>query len=319
MSSLRVQRFLLDYLVGSGLTFLALLLLIGNVTVLDTRVELGIAKSCSGHFSPHDVLAQLQPSLRSKEVCQVVSPCEETQLVRCSGPLKFFELPRAFLTLDRLDYRARDALVEPYGVHRYRFNATRRFSLNTLFALFIFSVFITEAGAVVFALWRQNGLKAAFSQRPGAHRAQFLLPVLYAVAWSLFVIVVNHFVYGAFGHPGAGQNELLEGFSRSLTGIVFAVILAPFAEELVFRGMLLRFFIDRGWVKSGVILVSLGFALLHGFSEPGPGWQIYTSASFFFGSVILCLLYIRGKSLWPPIIFHAAYNGVMLINFIARG
>ncbi len=319
VSSLRVTKFLLDYLVGSGLTFLLLFLLVGNVTVLDTSTELGIAYRCSDAFPRQEVFKQLEPSLNSTEACEVVSPCEEAQKIQCSGTLKLYQLPQTFLLPDRLDIRVKNALAEPYGVYSYTFGATRRFSLNTLFALIIFSVFITEAGAVVFALWRQNSLATAFSLGPGGKKAQLLSPVLYAVFWSVFVIVMNRLVYGLFDHPGIEQSELLKGFSRSLPGIFFAVFLAPFAEELMFRGVFLRFFIEKGRATLGLILVSVGFALLHGFSETSLAWQIYTSSTFFAGSVILCLLYIRGKSLWPPIIFHSAYNVCMLAYFNVHG
>jgi membrane protease YdiL (CAAX protease family) len=85
---------------------------------------------------------------------------------------------------------------------------------------------------------------------------------------------------------------------------VFAVILAPVAEEFIFRGVLFTFVKQNGFPKSAWIGVSALFALIHG------------DAAIFiplFGlSLVLTWLYEMTDSLLAPMFTHALFNAANL-------
>lgn len=83
---------------------------------------------------------------------------------------------------------------------------------------------------------------------------------------------------------------------------VSLVVLAPVAEEVVFRGYLfgkLRKFIPT-WVA--VILTSALFGLVH--------FQWNVAIDTFALSVVMCLLRLSTGSLWPAILLHMMKNGI---------
>jgi hypothetical protein len=95
--------------------------------------------------------------------------------------------------------------------------------------------------------------------------------------------------------------------------VIIAVILAPFFEELLFRGVLFQYLrsrylmVARG-IFEAVVLSALGFALLH------LGGSILPILPL---GIILALVMHKWNSLWPPIFLHFLYNSlVVLILFL---
>ncbi|MEX0748450.1 MAG: type II CAAX endopeptidase family protein [Candidatus Saccharimonadales bacterium] len=84
------------------------------------------------------------------------------------------------------------------------------------------------------------------------------------------------------------------------------VVLAPFAEELIFRGLLLPALSKTIGLVPAVVIVSLGFGLLH------PPLSAMVIIAVF--ALFLALIYVRTNSLWPAILLHSTKN---LIAFIA--
>lgn len=80
--------------------------------------------------------------------------------------------------------------------------------------------------------------------------------------------------------------------------------LAPFCEELFFRGLLLRSFSARMGRGFGIVISSLIFAAAHGSAV---GFVPRFIMGALFASVTL-----RTGSLWPAIVAHAANNSVAL-------
>lgn len=97
-------------------------------------------------------------------------------------------------------------------------------------------------------------------------------------------------------HTALANSVSLDGLLR----LALAVLIAPFVEELVFRGMLLRAWeAEWGWFVS-IIATSVVFAAYH----PVP-------AAAFASSVLLCTLYRRSRSLRACILAHAVYNALL--------
>lgn len=84
-----------------------------------------------------------------------------------------------------------------------------------------------------------------------------------------------------------------------------AVIVAPIVEEIVFRAVLFNFFSRRLGVLAGVIVTSLIFSVFH-----------LNATSFivlFLLGVVLQVLYIKTKSIYSCMLFHAVHNSVAIL------
>lgn len=87
--------------------------------------------------------------------------------------------------------------------------------------------------------------------------------------------------------------------------ILMAVFVAPFFEELMFRGMVFPYLAKRVGLAGGTALVSLLFAGMH--------FHLPSFVPLFLLSAALCLVYWRTGSLWVGIGMHAIFNGVTIL------
>ena len=97
--------------------------------------------------------------------------------------------------------------------------------------------------------------------------------------------------------------------------VLFAVGLAPFYEELLFRRVLFGRLAATGMVLPGIVLSSLLFALSHeipGLS--GHDWAAMLQLWLVYGGMgaVFAWLYQRTGTLLAPIVAHAINNGVAL-------
>lgn len=135
----------------------------------------------------------------------------------------------------------------------------------------------------------------------------------YLIILPMFVATV--LIYAGILHmleiqmqPQPVMKALMELDSPIWIGLsfVFAVIAAPWVEELVFRGVLLPWLIRRGGLAAGLILTSLIFALVHGHAQ--------TLVPLFMISVAFGCGYIWSGSLWIPVTMHACFNALNLVT-----
>jgi membrane protease YdiL (CAAX protease family) len=85
----------------------------------------------------------------------------------------------------------------------------------------------------------------------------------------------------------------------------FAIVLAPVAEEFIFRGVLFTFLKQRGFPKSAWLGVSLLFALVHG--------DVAIVVPLFTLALVLTFLYETTGSLLASFFTHALFNAANLI------
>lgn len=136
--------------------------------------------------------------------------------------------------------------------------------------------------------------------------------ILFTVGFVLVAPEISRLIIGLFP---MSQSDI-EMFERMYTGGIATTItlclIAPFIEEMLFRGVFLRSFIPTyGWVKS-ILYSSLLFGLFH--------MNIYQFVIATILGLISGWLYVSTKSLWPSIIEHAAYNtGVVIYYYIVTG
>lgn len=115
--------------------------------------------------------------------------------------------------------------------------------------------------------------------------------------------------------PKVGQEIAFNNVSARIDYVVAFitfVIMAPLAEELLFRGYLLGGLIEKGNVWLAVIVSSVVFGLLHapGFTETGIVWQWGAAADTFALAIVAGSLRVTTKNIWAGVILHAIKNGI---------
>jgi membrane protease YdiL (CAAX protease family) len=83
------------------------------------------------------------------------------------------------------------------------------------------------------------------------------------------------------------------------------VLVAPVAEEVFFRGYMLRFMERRLGFRAGLLLSSVVFAAIH--LNPS-GLPVYMVIA-----MVMALVYRRSRNLLSPIVAHATLNGTVLL------
>ncbi|MFI3290272.1 MAG: type II CAAX endopeptidase family protein [Opitutales bacterium] len=92
----------------------------------------------------------------------------------------------------------------------------------------------------------------------------------------------------------------LNGFLEISLGFLVTVILAPIAEELIFRGLLYRLFRSKMPVYLAIITSSAIFALIH--------FSIFAFLALFFLSCLLCYIYEKYCDLKLCMLVHCLFN-----------
>lgn len=132
-------------------------------------------------------------------------------------------------------------------------------------------------------------------------------------------------LFHTFGVEPVPSNQVMveQAFGRwPLRLVLFAVVLAPAYEELLFRRVLFGRFLDGGRPWLGIVLSSLAFALIHevpGLSGNGPAaivqlWLVYGGMGAAFA-----WLYWRTGTLWASIAAHAGNNALALLLLALTG
>ncbi len=137
----------------------------------------------------------------------------------------------------------------------------------------------------------------------GHSAVRFLLG---GAALSMVVMVVPPFLPESKGFP---LQKMFNSPSSAYAVAVFAVLLAPFVEELVFRGLLFAFFEKNGGLTFAIAGTAFLFALLH-IPEYWGAWDHVVMILI----VGIVFSVVRGmtRSVTPSYLLHLAYNGTLM-------
>ncbi len=127
--------------------------------------------------------------------------------------------------------------------------------------------------------------------------------IVYLIVSSLLTLLASHVI------PGFDINQAQDvGFDQLgsrleyIAAFVTLVIIAPLAEEGLFRGYLYGKLKKTNQIWIAIIVTSVTFGALHG------AWNL--AVDTFALSVILCLLRESTGSLWASILLHMTKNGI---------
>ena len=146
------------------------------------------------------------------------------------------------------------------------------------------------------------------------------LGLLVRFAAGVASVAVTAVLERATGQAVSLPQQVRTGMSGPAIALfaLYAVIVAPLTEELVFRGLLYRAIRDRLGVAVGAVLSAIPFGLIH--YVGGQPWRdvLTLQLTMVVTGVGLALIYERRKTLVADIAGHAAFN-LLAVILIATG
>jgi membrane protease YdiL (CAAX protease family) len=168
----------------------------------------------------------------------------------------------------------------------------------------------------------RGSLRADFglvARLPGGRLTTAALWLLAGVALQLAILPFLQIVVNV--HGKAETQDVVEQFkqARGPALVLFAVIVvtvAPVAEELLFRGALLRALQRRMTPAWAVFVSALAFAAVHPLLSPSIGSVIAIPGLFALG-LLSAALAIRTGNLSASILLHAGFNLLTAVSVLA--
>lgn len=128
-----------------------------------------------------------------------------------------------------------------------------------------------------------------------------ILPIAMIVPALFLTDIALMSVVEALFPMSKAQELMFEGMmSKDVGTVIMVCILAPFLEEMLFRGIILRSFIKQYSTRNAILLSSLLFGAAH--------LNLYQFVGATCMGLVLGWIYVRTHSIWPCIILHAFYN-----------
>lgn len=183
----------------------------------------------------------------------------------------------------------------------------RLFGSTSTFAFFTYTVGQGLAALALIALARRRGLgfrDIGFKGRLTRQGIVYALGGWFVAFWLYYV------VEKALGLAGIGMfwNEAaffaLDSAGRVVVVVVATLVVAPLAEEMIYRGYVLEALLGRLRTPAAVALSALIFASIH--IGIGLGLAVY----IFLGALILAYLYVRFRNIYPCVVMHLLNNVV---------
>jgi len=130
--------------------------------------------------------------------------------------------------------------------------------------------------------------------------ALFIPVCLIVPGLILLTSVLNSLVAWMFPMSLDDQEMFSDMVATSAIPLFFSCIAAPLLEEMLFRGVIVRSFLQQYSRTQAILWSSLLFALAH--------LNVYQFFTALLLGVVLGWLYERTRSLWPSILLHTVFN-----------
>ena len=197
------------------------------------------------------------------------------------------------------------------------YDAHKWLGLDDPYSLLTLSRLLTN-GIVFTALlhWKNLEYRDLFNSSRSATAATMvvIVPLVLLATPCLFLLMgcVNYLLITEFPMRAGMENEMSNWLSGGLPQILLVCVIAPIVEEMLFRGIILRSFLQQ-YERNYAIL---GSAVVFGFYH----MNIYQLVGASLFGIVAGWLYERTRSLIPGIAMHAAVNAsVMLMAASASG
>lgn len=156
--------------------------------------------------------------------------------------------------------------------------------------------------------YRKLTYRALFSPAgvPAAATLPLVLPIV-VISFGTVVLLmeVSNILVHLFPLSAAELEAEAVFFSDGVVSILALSLVAPFVEEMLFRGIFLRSFLRIYSPRRAIVLSAIVFGLAH--------LNIYQFVTASALGVLLGWLYHASGSLWPGIALHSAHNGAVYL------
>ncbi len=129
------------------------------------------------------------------------------------------------------------------------------------------------------------------------------------VVYFILLVITFQLVAGFAPQVDLDQDQVVGYENASGVGVALAfvslVIIAPFFEEMLFRGFTFRGIADKAGFWPAAVGTSLLFGLAHG--------QANVAIDTFILGMVACYLVWNTKSTWPAIMLHSIKNFIAFI------
>ncbi len=166
------------------------------------------------------------------------------------------------------------------------------------------SIGVLKAGTPV---WPRLGLQSV--------RVSWVLRTGLTGGLTLFVAVVATGLLINYFYPVTWQSQPLiqaikniSGPGELLVALLIGVVLAPLGEEIFFRGLLFTRLRDRFGLYIALALSSLLFAVVH--------FDLARLMPLAVGGFGLAWIYQKTRSLYPAVVAHGVWNGLMIFLLV---
>ncbi len=206
-----------------------------------------------------------------------------------------------------------------FGFLYFIFILLKYLEIKKISSLFAFFLFLIQDGILLFFVWiliirkyRINFSYFGLKKYPVVNSLVYGFSGLLA---SLFLILIVGFFFNLFNLPGfSGETRsLVPIFGNGFLGFCFSVsaagIIAPFVEEIFFRGFIQSTLSKYLGNLFALLLTSFIFAFSH--------LEFDLFVPLFIFGLVLGYLYLSTRSLWPSIFMHALKNlGAVFIMYL---
>jgi len=187
---------------------------------------------------------------------------------------------------------------------------------NFIQTIAILFLYIIQIAGMIFPIWffifrkyKINLIDFGFYW-PGTKKVVFwvVFGYLFYLGLSAFILMVfSSLGIGFFGFEA--QKSIFDIFGHNYFGVSIAIlvsiIIAPFIEEIFFRGFILQVLLKSIGKFWGSVITALIFAAVH--------FEFQSIMPLIILAFILNTLYIKTKSIWTGIVFHILNNCITLI------
>lgn len=126
--------------------------------------------------------------------------------------------------------------------------------------------------------------------------------IIYLIVSAIFILIASQLSFINLDQvQDTGFSQLGQGYEY-LVAFMMLVVLAPVAEEILFRGFLFGKLRKHVPIWVAILITSLLFAFVHG--------AVNVGIDVFALSIVLCLLRLVSGTIWPSILLHMLKNAI---------
>ncbi|MFZ3009659.1 MAG: type II CAAX endopeptidase family protein [Candidatus Microsaccharimonas sp.] len=126
--------------------------------------------------------------------------------------------------------------------------------------------------------------------------------IIYLIVSAIFILIASQLSFINLDQvQDTGFSQLGQGYEY-LVAFMMLVVIAPVAEEVLFRGFLLGKLRKYVPIWAAILITSLLFAFVHG--------AVNIGIDVFALSIVLCLLRLVSGTIWPSILLHMLKNSI---------